>query len=57
MSLRWRSLRLGLYSVTAWNVFTLCSWPGLLRPRTPPARWIESTVLQTLPVDDRKALQ
>jgi glycosyltransferase involved in cell wall biosynthesis len=57
MSLRWRSLRLALYSVTAWNVFAFCSWFGLLRPRTPPANWIESTVLQILPVDDRKALQ
>jgi hypothetical protein len=46
MSLRWRSVRLGLYSVTAWNVFALCFWPGLLRPRNPPTDWIESTLLQ-----------
>jgi glycosyltransferase involved in cell wall biosynthesis len=46
MSLRWRSLRLGVYSVAAWNVFALCFWPGLLRPRRPPASWIDSTVLQ-----------
>jgi glycosyltransferase involved in cell wall biosynthesis len=46
MSLRWRSVRLGLYSVTAWNVFALCFWPGLLQRRLPPADWIESTVLQ-----------
>lgn len=45
-SLRWRSLRLGLYSVTAWNVFAFCFWPGLLQPRTPPTSWIDSTVLQ-----------
>jgi glycosyltransferase involved in cell wall biosynthesis len=51
MSLRWRSVRLGLYSVTAWNVFALCSWIGLLRPRTPPENWIESTILQA-PRDD-----
>jgi glycosyltransferase involved in cell wall biosynthesis len=47
MSLRWRSLRLGAYSVAAWNVFALCFWPGLLRARKPPASWIDSTVLQT----------
>jgi glycosyltransferase involved in cell wall biosynthesis len=46
MSLRWRSVRLGLYSVTAWNIFALCFWPGLLRPRTPPTDWIESSVVQ-----------
>jgi glycosyltransferase involved in cell wall biosynthesis len=46
MSLRWRSLRLGVYSVVAWNVFALCFWPGLLRPRRSPASWIDSTVLQ-----------
>jgi glycosyltransferase involved in cell wall biosynthesis len=45
-SLRWRSVRLGLYSVTALNVFALCFWPGLLRARTSPAGWIDSTVLQ-----------
>jgi hypothetical protein len=49
MSLRWRSFRLGLYSVTALNVFALCFWPGLLRARTSPGNWIESTVLQTPP--------
>jgi hypothetical protein len=46
MSLRWRSVRLGVYSVAAWNAVALCFWPGLLRARIPPARWIESTVLQ-----------
>jgi glycosyltransferase involved in cell wall biosynthesis len=52
MSLRWRSARLGLYSVTAWNVFALCFWPGLLRRRTPPASWIESTVVQAPWIDE-----
>jgi glycosyltransferase involved in cell wall biosynthesis len=56
MSLRWRSVRLGLYSVTAWNVFALCFWPGLLRPRTPPARWIESTVLQAPGGDETRPM-
>jgi glycosyltransferase involved in cell wall biosynthesis len=51
-SLRWRSLRLGLYSVAAWNVFALCFWPGLLRRRTPPISWIDSTVLQAPWLDD-----
>lgn len=46
MSLRWRSVRLGAYSVTAWNVFALCFWPGVLRRRTPPSAWIDSTLLQ-----------
>ncbi|MBR1229043.1 MULTISPECIES: glycosyltransferase [unclassified Bradyrhizobium] len=46
MSLRWRSVRLGIYSVAAWNVMGLCFWPGLLRPRRSPASWIESTVLR-----------
>src|SRR5262249_32484318 len=46
MSLRWRSVRLGVYSVIAWSAFALCFWPGLLRTRTPPTDWIESTVLQ-----------
>jgi hypothetical protein len=46
MSLRWRSFRLGLYSVAAGNAVALCFWPGLLRPRIAPASWIESTVVQ-----------
>jgi hypothetical protein len=46
MTLRWRSIRLGLYSVTAWNVFALCFWPALLRSRKSPTGWIESTVLK-----------
>jgi glycosyltransferase involved in cell wall biosynthesis len=46
MSLRWRSIRLALYSVTAWNVFAVSFWPGLLRSRKSPTDWIESKVLQ-----------
>jgi hypothetical protein len=46
MSLRWRSFRLGLYSVASGNAVALCFWPGLLRPRIAPASWIESTVVQ-----------
>jgi glycosyltransferase involved in cell wall biosynthesis len=51
MSLRWRSVRLALYSVTAWNVFSFCSWLGLLRQRIEPTRWIASTVLQAPHLD------
>src|SRR6185312_10934564 len=46
MSLRWRSFRLGIYSVAAGNAVALCFWPGLLRPRVAPASWIESTMVQ-----------
>jgi glycosyltransferase involved in cell wall biosynthesis len=56
MSLRWRSVRLGLYSVTAWNVFALCFWRGLLRRRTPPASWIASTVLQAPGSDETRPM-
>jgi glycosyltransferase involved in cell wall biosynthesis len=48
MSLRRRSVRLGLYSVAVSNVKALCFLPGLLRPRISPASWIESTVLRDL---------
>ena len=51
MLLRWRSLRLALYSVTAWNVFSVCSWFGLLRQRIEPTSWIASTVLQAPHLD------
>jgi cellulose synthase/poly-beta-1,6-N-acetylglucosamine synthase-like glycosyltransferase len=46
MSLRCRSVGLGTYSVTAWNVYAAGLWPGLLRRRIDPARWIPSTVLR-----------
>jgi len=54
MSLRWRSVRLGLYSLAAWNVYALSFWPGLLRPRACPSGWIDSTVVQASPprIDD-----
>lgn len=48
MSLRWRSIRLGFYSVAAWNVMALCFLPGLLRPRISPTSWIDSTVVHDL---------
>lgn len=46
MSLRSRSLAIGVYSVVAWQVYTAGFWPGLLRRRVAPTRWIESTVVQ-----------
>jgi glycosyltransferase involved in cell wall biosynthesis len=46
MSLRCRSVSLGLYSVAAWNVYAAGLWLGLLRRRIDPTAWIESTVLR-----------
>ncbi len=46
MVLRWRSLRYGLYSVSAWNVYALSFLPGLIRSRAAPAEWLDSSVLQ-----------
>ena len=51
MSLRWRSLRDGIYSVTAWNAHALCFLPGFFRPRKPPAEWITSSVIRDPAVD------
>ncbi len=48
MSARRRSVRLGVYSVAAWNVYAAGVWPGLLRRRTNPIDWIESTVVRDL---------
>jgi glycosyltransferase involved in cell wall biosynthesis len=53
MSLRWRSARLGLYSVVAWNVYALSFLPGFLRSRVAPTRWIDSTILQDSSPADR----
>lgn len=46
MSVRWRSLRDGIYSVTAWNAHALCFLPGFLWPRKSPAEWIASSVIK-----------
>lgn len=45
MALRCRSLDIGIYSVTAWNVYAAGLWPGLLRHRADPSAWIESVVV------------
>ena len=47
MSLRFRSLSLGLYSVVAWQIHAIGFWPGFLRRRIPPTDWIASTVVET----------
>jgi hypothetical protein len=46
MSLRWRSLNAGIYSVAVWNVLAVSFLPGLLRARYSPTVWIDSTVLK-----------
>lgn len=46
MALRCRSLDIGLYSVSAWNVYAAGLWPGLLHRRTDPAAWIDSVVIR-----------
>lgn len=49
MSLRCRSINIGIYSVVAWNVQALGIWPGLLRRRVDPAAWIDSTIVRAMP--------
>jgi GT2 family glycosyltransferase len=49
MSLRWRSVSVGLYSVAAWNTYAICFLPGLLRRRVSPSAWIDSSVVKEAP--------
>jgi glycosyltransferase involved in cell wall biosynthesis len=56
MSLKCRSVRLGLYSVTAWNVYAAGLWPGLASRRVDPAAWIDSTVIRNPAARDRAAV-
>jgi GT2 family glycosyltransferase len=56
MSLRWRSLSDGVYSVTAWNAFALCFLPGFFSRRKPPGNWIASSVIKD-PAFDRGSLR
>jgi glycosyltransferase involved in cell wall biosynthesis len=55
MSLRWRSVSNGLYSVAAWHVYALSFLPGFLRTRVPPTRWIDGAIVKdgAAPVDGR----
>jgi glycosyltransferase involved in cell wall biosynthesis len=50
MSLRWRSIHNGLYSVAAWNLFALSFLPGFMRSRVSPIRWIESSIIKDGPI-------
>lgn len=49
MSLRYASLRLGLYAVVAWFFHAAALPLGFFHPRRPPADWIESRVLHAPP--------
>jgi glycosyltransferase involved in cell wall biosynthesis len=46
MSIRCRSLNLGVYSVAAWNFYAAGLWPGLLQARIAPTQWIDSVVIR-----------
>ena len=46
MSVRGRSVGVGIYSGAAWNVYAAGLWPGLLRRRIDPAGWIDSVVIR-----------
>lgn len=54
MSLRCRSVNLGIYSVVAWNVYAAGLWPGLLHHRVDPLRWIDSFVVRETVTEDRR---
>ena len=54
MGLKSRSLRIGLYSVAAWNVYAAGIWPGLFSRRVDPRNWIESTIIQTANIAETK---
>lgn len=57
MTVRCRSVGIGLYSVTAWNFYAAGLWPGLFRRRGDPTRWIESVVLRdAVPTEDGAAV-
>ena len=45
MSLRWRSVRNGIYSVAVWNAHALCFLPGFMRSRAKPTGWLASQVI------------
>jgi len=49
MSVRRNSLDIGTYSVVAWVLHAAGMVRGLLQRRVPPAKWIDSRVLQRTP--------
>ncbi len=53
MALRCRSLSIGIYSVTAWNVYAAGLWPGLLRRRVDPGARIDSVIIRNAVAADR----
>ena len=54
MSLRWRSVRNGIYSVVVWIAHAFCFLPGFLRPRISPTEWLESTVVKNVPCGEAR---
>ena len=46
MSVRCRSVGVGVYSVAAWNVYAAGVWPGLLHARVDPSAWIDSMIVR-----------
>lgn len=55
MSVKCRSVHLGIYSVTAWNVYAAGLWPGLASRRVDPAAWIDSTIIRDAGSADSRA--
>jgi len=53
MALRCRSVGMGIYSVTAWNVYAAGLWPGLFGRRINPSAWIDSVVIRDAALADR----
>ena len=51
MALKWRSWRYALYAVSAWNLYAVGFWFGLLRPRIRPETWIDSHVVADIDCD------
>ena len=45
MGLKWRSIRYAAYAVSAWNLYAVCFWFGLLRRRVRPDARIASRIL------------
>ena len=48
LSLRYRSIAVGLYAVVAWNAHALGMALGLLHARKPPTAWIGSEIVEPL---------
>ncbi len=55
MGLRYRSPRLGVYAVVAWNFHALGSALGFLHGRIPPRNWIDSRLIENSPSESANA--